>query len=302
MRRAKTLKRWLVLLTMALLASPLSGCGGPRNGTQKTGTLRMALTGQSNGITYRLRSATFDIAGPNTTTLDSETNPDATVLTATLATGGYSITLHDGWYLERLDGASFVQVQATLLSPSIQPFTIVASQTTTVTYRFSTDGTIVEIGNGTLDVVIDVTTTCAPPALFNNMFFGGPPAVSPGIVGAPLLWSQLPAAFYASLEFYLPPNPPRMPASLPVVDLSTQAQYQTCSACFLVHGTNQTYLAQSGTLNATSTSGQLTVALSNVVLREVTIDTGTNMSTLVPNGCQLSIGAMNVDVPIMPAP
>jgi len=36
------------------------------------GTVAMSLTGQTNGTTYRLRNALFEIAGPSSTLLDSE--------------------------------------------------------------------------------------------------------------------------------------------------------------------------------------------------------------------------------------
>jgi hypothetical protein len=148
------------LLGIAALASPLMGCGSsgaPGAKNKAMGTIRMTLTAQTNGTTYRLRNAIFDISGVVSLSLDSETNPNASVLSATLPAGNYSIYLQDGWFLERLDGTTFVVVDATLVSPNPTSFAIVTATTTNVLYQFATNGTIVSIGSGTLDVSIDVT-------------------------------------------------------------------------------------------------------------------------------------------------
>jgi hypothetical protein len=119
----------------------------------------MQLTGQTNGNTYRLRNARFDVTGPQNITLDSETDLTLTTLTATLSTGDYTINLEPGWSLERLDAGNFDVVDATLTSANPRPFQILGGGTTNVAYQFSTSGMLVTIGTGTLDVSIEVTET-----------------------------------------------------------------------------------------------------------------------------------------------
>jgi hypothetical protein len=145
-------------LTLALLAA-LGGCS--RQQPDETGSVTMELRTTLGGIAYRLRDATFTVTqvGVPTpvATLDTEANPDAPSLQLSLAPGAYSIDLAPGWRLEKLIGADFQTVNATLSSQNPVPFSIVAGQTTPVAYAFHTDGTIVVIGNGTLDLTIGVT-------------------------------------------------------------------------------------------------------------------------------------------------
>lgn len=155
---------FVLALTAGTLA--VTGCasGAGDQGSDEAhegnvGTVALSLTGQANGKTYRLRHATFDVTGPTTTTLDSETDPNGTILAATLATGGYSITLQDGWSLERLDPMGAQTVSAQLGSPNPQSFMIGSGSTARVAFQFVTDGTIVNIGTGTLEVSIGVTDT-----------------------------------------------------------------------------------------------------------------------------------------------
>jgi hypothetical protein len=138
-------------------ASACKSGHNPGSGEQANGVLQMALTASAEGHTYRLRHATFAITGATSATLDSEAQPDATSLTATLATGAYSIELAPGWSLERLDAAGPVTVAATLTSPNPTTFTIATGATTTVAYQFATDGTMVSFGQGALEVTIGVT-------------------------------------------------------------------------------------------------------------------------------------------------
>jgi hypothetical protein len=147
------------LLRVMTLAALLTGCGpgsDPPKITTPVGTFQMALTTQSNGTTYRLRNGKFAITGPVSTTLDTEADPTAAVLAATLPVGSYGLDLLDGWFLERLDSATFVVVQATLVSANPTTFSIGSAATTSVAYQFVTDGTIVSIGTGTVDVRITV--------------------------------------------------------------------------------------------------------------------------------------------------
>jgi hypothetical protein len=146
-----------MLAAIALVPSFL-GCGPAQDAP--TGSVNMKLTGITNGTTYRLRNARFNISGASTTVLDSETDPTLAVLSATLPTGSYSINLQSGYALEKLDAmGGATTVQSTLISPNPVSFQIISSSTTNVVYQFATNGTVVTIGTGTLNVGIQVTET-----------------------------------------------------------------------------------------------------------------------------------------------
>src|SRR5450755_873675 len=147
-----------VLLGVLALTASVTGCssGGDQGAESETGKVSMQLTGQTNGNSYRLRNAHFDVSGPTSTVLDSESDLTAMTLNATLSTGSYTITLEPGWSLERSDAGVFEVVDATLTSPNPKDFQILGGGTTNVAYQFSTNGTIVAIGTGELSVSISV--------------------------------------------------------------------------------------------------------------------------------------------------
>jgi streptogramin lyase len=124
--------------------------------SQGSGTIQMALVTSAGDVTYRLHAARFVVSGPTAIILDSEVQPEATRLSATLASGTYSINLEGGWDLGRQDGANFVQVQATLVSVNPTNFRIATGGVTDLAYQFRTDGGVITIGNGTLNVSIEV--------------------------------------------------------------------------------------------------------------------------------------------------
>jgi hypothetical protein len=148
-----------VLLCGSALAT--AGCSPSAvDAKAQTGNVGVKLTATVNGTTYRLQG-TFIVSGPTTTTLDTTLNPAAVTLTATLPVGNYAIALQDGWALQRLDPAGFVTVQASLVSPNPTAFSITAASTTDVVFQFSTDGTIVALTDGVLNVTIGVQNTSA---------------------------------------------------------------------------------------------------------------------------------------------
>lgn len=63
--------------------------------------MSIALTATANGHAYRAQHASFAISGPTPASLDSEAQPDAASPIATLGIGAYTISLADGWFLER---------------------------------------------------------------------------------------------------------------------------------------------------------------------------------------------------------
>ncbi|WP_437733394.1 hypothetical protein [Sorangium sp. So ce1335] len=150
---------------MALLAAAplLPACTTAPGGAEQvedaesTGRASLSLVAETNGRVYRLSNALFAIEGPIFTYLSSSDRPDETVLSAALPTGDYWGFLESGWVLERYEGGTFVPVQATLISANPATFTIYDGATTEVVYRFLTDGTTVTIGNGQLDISIEVT-------------------------------------------------------------------------------------------------------------------------------------------------
>jgi cysteine-rich repeat protein len=149
----------------------LTACGtGPNAGGDRgqgadeanVGSLSMKLRTDVNGIGYRLRQGLFDVSGPNSATLDTEIDPDASVIAQTLPVGNYVVSLQPGWSLERQFNGVFQTVQAELLTSNPQAFAITANGTTNVNYEFQTDGTLVDLGQGNLDVGIQVVDTTNP--------------------------------------------------------------------------------------------------------------------------------------------
>ena len=129
-----------------------------------TGNLSLALSARgASGALYRLRDATFDVRRDDFgffTTLFTENDPLATTLEATLPTGNFFIDLFSDFSLEKIaeDGTS-TRVNAVLLSPRSQTFSISANEETFVTYSFETNGEVVSFGDGRLIVTLDVSET-----------------------------------------------------------------------------------------------------------------------------------------------
>jgi hypothetical protein len=159
MIRTKSISPFCRMLFLGLLGVPLAttSCGTSAVHQDVGGSLRMPLTAVSaSGRLYRLRNATFDITGTQSSSISSETDPGAQDLVATLPKGSYSIQLRDGWSMERQSDAGFLAVDATLTSSSAVMFAINDAQVTNVAFRFAVAGDVVVVGNGTLDVGINV--------------------------------------------------------------------------------------------------------------------------------------------------
>jgi hypothetical protein len=84
-------------------------------------------------------------------------------LETTLGIGDYQVQLFSDWFLEKVEGNQVTRVQAQLVSPETQAFSISANGETTVRYRFQTNGEIIEFGQGRLIVQIDVDEQSSPP-------------------------------------------------------------------------------------------------------------------------------------------
>jgi len=90
------------------------------------------------------------------TFLSSENDPLSSTLEATLPIGEYQINLFDGWVLEKVVDGEAVSVEARLVGSSFQTFSIAANEETVVSYRFETNGEVVEFGQGRLIIQIEV--------------------------------------------------------------------------------------------------------------------------------------------------
>lgn len=165
------------ILSGALVAT---ACNSDENVSENAnvGTVSIPLQTTVGNSTYRLQ-AVFVVSGaPGFITLT--TSADDPVLSTTLPTGPYYVFLQS-FTLFRDDGTgTFYPVNATFISGN-QYFSIYAQSTTTISFQFQTDGQVVPMGSGNLDVTVDVTEVpgactilgqdcadgswCAPPAL-----------------------------------------------------------------------------------------------------------------------------------------
>jgi hypothetical protein len=142
-------------------ATVLAGCvtySGAEPG-EATGQIDLALVGQAeNGSVFRLRDATLTVSGGfGALTFSTEDDPDRTAITQRLAPGSYELALGSTWRLERLaaDGAT-VPVTAVLLSANPQSFAIEPDEVTQVALRFGVAGGAVQLGDGDLEIGVDV--------------------------------------------------------------------------------------------------------------------------------------------------
>ena len=183
------------VITGVLLAASSGGCGGAEpspsagGGADEVGTISLPLITETDGHRYRLSQALLSVSGPQFIQLASSDDPGETALSATLQTGNYFAILYS-WVLERDDGTGrFLPVQADLVSGQYANFSIFDGATTTLRFRFRTDGVIVEVGAGELrvDVAVDeVTPACT--------LFAAEDGCSPGHWCAPSGLTGLPRA------------------------------------------------------------------------------------------------------------
>lgn len=150
-----------------------AGCGGESppsssgvSAVADIGTVSMPLVTDTGGHRYRLRNASISISGPQNLQLATSDDPAETELSASLPTGSYFAYLYTAWTLERDDGAGqFLPVQAEMLSSPAVSFSIFNGATTTLGFRFRSDGVVVEVGSGQLKVTVSVEETppvCTP--------------------------------------------------------------------------------------------------------------------------------------------
>jgi hypothetical protein len=176
-----------VLLTGAL---PVSACGSATDAGREhpeSGTVSLPLTTTTGSSVYRLSSVSLYVFGTSTTNaLATSEDPDETSLSVTLSTGSYSANLYSWTLQKQQDDGQFVTVPAVLLSSAYQTFGISNGSTTTLVYRFQSDGVIVVVGAGELRVKIavdEVAPVCTP---FGTGCSEGTWCAPTGLTGAPL--------------------------------------------------------------------------------------------------------------------
>jgi hypothetical protein len=150
---------------LAALASCDTTAPPPADAADTAGTISFPLVTETGGHRYRLRNAALSISGPQFLQLFSTDDPAETALSAPLATGNYFAILFS-WSLEQDDGTgAFRPVPATLVSGPVASFTVFNGATTTIGYRFQTDGVVVTVGAGQLRVTIavdEIAPVCMP--------------------------------------------------------------------------------------------------------------------------------------------
>jgi hypothetical protein len=149
----------------AVTAATLAGCLPTPEPEPTTGTIDLALVGQAaDGSVFRLRDATISLTGGfGALTFSTEDDLDRTAITQRLVPGSYGLALSSTWRLERLaaDGAT-VPVTALLLSTNPQTFAIEPGEVTRVALRFGVAGGPVQLGDGDLEIGVDVEPLASP--------------------------------------------------------------------------------------------------------------------------------------------
>ncbi|HET7545113.1 MAG TPA: hypothetical protein VFK05_34850 [Polyangiaceae bacterium] len=148
-------------------AGTLAGCSATPNAretVEQSGTLSLPLSVSVGDHLYRFRYFQAYVY-PYGAFLSASGDPSETVLKAQLPTGHYQLSLWN-WALDRDDGlGNFVPVQADLVSSSSVNFEVLNGSTTTVSYQFETDGQIITVGAGSLNVAARISErapVCAP--------------------------------------------------------------------------------------------------------------------------------------------
>src|SRR5262249_49238449 len=140
---------------LGVLAVPACGSSHDR-GEQaaSVGTVSLSLTGVGNsGTQYRLTGATFVVSGPKAVTLSSDTDLSGASIKSELPAGNYLIKLNKGWLLQQDNMGVLAPVNAVLTSANPAGFTITDQGVTTVPFLFKAGPDVVQLGDGTLNVV-----------------------------------------------------------------------------------------------------------------------------------------------------
>ncbi|MFT3927094.1 MAG: lamin tail domain-containing protein [Myxococcales bacterium] len=142
------------LLSPAFACLLLTACSVDAASHGGVGSLNLALTSQSGGITYRLTDARFALTGPESKGFASGEEPQVEV---ELMPGSYTLELLAGYRLVRADDPEAASVTATLLSANPAPLLVEAGMATQIALRFElADGTRVSNERGSVSVQLDL--------------------------------------------------------------------------------------------------------------------------------------------------
>jgi hypothetical protein len=154
-----------VTLSLAISALMVSGCSAGDTGEEAAGRIEMKLVGQApSGNVYRLSDAIVRVEGLDASIVfDTRTDPNQSSLTATVPAGSYTSLVEPGWQMERLQPDGSAQtVEAELLSPNPNEFTVIEDQNTQVALRFRAGDDVVVIDEGSFDIILDVEEALSP--------------------------------------------------------------------------------------------------------------------------------------------
>jgi hypothetical protein len=145
----------LLALSMAAGACGSQDTGSP---TGPMGTMQLALTALgSDGATYRLRHGMLSIEGATTSSVDLEdVSGHAPIYRATVNVGTYTVTLAEGWTLQRVEGDRFIDVAAELVSPNPATVDVQPNALSVISIILETVDAEVEFATGDLEVWLAV--------------------------------------------------------------------------------------------------------------------------------------------------
>jgi hypothetical protein len=162
-----TISAFVTCALFALSGSLATGCSSGSSDAAKgsahvaTGTASLPLVTTANGDVYRLANASLLICGQSCTYLSTTDDPQETEISTTLQTGSYQASLQYYELQKRDQTGTFQHVHANLVSSTTSYFSVFDGTTTTISYQFETDGVLVTVGQGKVNVTLDVVQTAA---------------------------------------------------------------------------------------------------------------------------------------------
>lgn len=149
----------LSLVLAACSSTPIEGSTEQGSTEEAAGSLSLPLTTQVGSVTYRLRLASFVIAGPTLKTPRTvKPLDDAPNHLEKLPVGSYSITLQGGWVLEKREGAEklFTTVKAELVTENPLLVDVDGKTVADAFFGFSTTSGDILLGDGAANIHIGV--------------------------------------------------------------------------------------------------------------------------------------------------
>jgi endoglucanase len=169
----------------AIVATACSGNSSSREKTQSTGSVSLPLVTVTGASKYRLENVVIDFNGPVFVPPLTESNLNEAVLSTTLPTGSYEAVLVN-WTLSKDDGQGNFKPVVASLEQNNEPFTVFDGTTTTLVFRFQTDGIIVTVGSGELHVTAAVDPVPPICTVLGDGCAPGTWCAPAGLTGAPL--------------------------------------------------------------------------------------------------------------------